>query len=150
MKTTIRPFSTALALAAVALAALALAASSAPGAVTVKYPPEGFPTYEAQLSGGQIKEVTINKRLRTIRVTLTDGRHVLAKYSPHEEPRVVETLKAHHIPVFVLTPAQAAKEKTRGTVHHKIRYIAGGVLIAIIVIVGGVWLYNRRKRAAEA
>jgi LPXTG-motif cell wall-anchored protein len=31
-------------------------------------------------------------------------------------------------------------------VHHKLRYIAGGILIGIIVIVGGVLLFRRRRR----
>jgi ATP-dependent Zn protease len=146
MNTAIRRLLPALTVAPLALAVLALGAGTAAGAV--KYPPESFSEYEAQLKAGQIHEVTINKRLRTVRVTLNDGRHVLAKYAPHEEPRVVQALRAQHVPVSVLTPAQASKEKSKGQVHHKIRYIAGGILIGIIVIVGGVWLYNRRRRAA--
>jgi hypothetical protein len=145
MKSAIRRLLPALALASLALAVLALGAGSAAGAV--KYAPESFSEYEAQLKAGQIHEVTINKRLRTVRVTLADGRHVLAKYAPGEEPRVRSELEAKHVAVAVLNSSQG-KPKSKKPVHHKLRYIAGGILIAIIVIVGGVWLYNRRRRAA--
>jgi ATP-dependent Zn protease len=145
MKSAIRRLVPALTLVSPALAVLALSVGTAAGAV--KYSPESFSEYETQLTGGQIHEVTINKRLRTVRVTLNDGRHVLAKYAPGEEPRVRSELEAKHVAVSVLNSAQA-KPKSTKPVHHKLRYIAGGILIAIVVIVGGVWLYNRRRQAA--
>ena len=61
---------------------------------------------------------------------------------------MISELKKRHVPVTVLTEAQAKKEQSKGKVHHKLRYIAGGIVIAVIVIVGGVLLYNRRKREA--
>src|ERR1035441_2869134 len=51
---------------------------------TIKYTPESFATYQQQLAAGKIKAVTINKRVRSLRLTLTDGSYVLAKYKPHE------------------------------------------------------------------
>jgi hypothetical protein len=114
----------------------------------VGYQSEHFSVFEAQLKAGQISEATINKRLRSVRVTLNDGRHVLTQYAPHEEPKVKAELVARHVPVTVLSPSQAKKEHLKRGVHHKIRYIVGGVVIAIVVIVGGVILYNRRKRTA--
>jgi hypothetical protein len=148
MNPAIRRASPVLTLAALAVALLALAASSALGAVG--YQIEHFSVFEAQLKAGQIHEATINKRLRTVRVVLNDGRHVLAQYAPHEEPKVKAELMARHVPVSVLSPSQAKKEHLKRGVHHKIRYIVGGVVIAIVVIVGGVILYNRRKRAGGA
>jgi hypothetical protein len=133
-----------LALAVLALAVLALAAS--PATAAVGYVHESFPEYEAQLKGGQIREATINKRLRRVRVTLTDGRHMLAQYAPHEEPHVLRELHDHHVSVTVLNTSQAKKEQGKRPVHHKLRYIVGGILIAVVVIVGGVVLYNRRRR----
>jgi hypothetical protein len=83
-------------------------APSSEGAVA--YVHETFPEYESQLGSGAIREVTINKRLRTVRVTLNDGRHVLAQYAPHEEPHVVRELRERHVPVTILTRAQALPE----------------------------------------
>jgi hypothetical protein len=147
MRTAIRRATPRLTLAALASVLLALPAATAHGAVV--YVHEPYPEFESQLSGGQIKEVTINKRLRTLRITLADGRHVLAQYAPHEEPHVRRVLRERHVPVTVLTATEAKKEQGKRPVHHKIRYIVGGVLIAVIVIVGGVVLYNRRRRASS-
>ena len=125
------------------LALLALSASAAHGAVG--YAHESLQQFEAQLKGGQISEATINRRLRSVRVTLTDGRHVRAQYAAGEEPRVRSELEAKHVAVSVLNTGQAKKAHVKKAVHHKLRYIAGGIVIAIVVIVGGVALYNRRK-----
>jgi hypothetical protein len=148
MKTAIRRASPVLVLLPLTLVVLALGAGAATGAVG--YTEESFPEYEAQLKAGQIHEATINKRIRTVRLTLADGRHVKTKYQPHEEPTVLKELKAHHVTVTVLSEKQAKKEQGKRPIHHKLRYIAGGIVIAVIVIVGGVVLYNRRRRAAES
>jgi hypothetical protein len=50
--------------------------------------------------------------------------------------------------VTTLKPAEAAKEASKAPVHHKLRYIAGGILIAVIVIVGAVLLVDRRRKTA--
>jgi hypothetical protein len=129
------------------LLAMSLLPAGAQGAIS--YTKESFKTYEEQLAAGQIQEVTINKRLRSLRVTLTDGRHVVAKYAAHEGPKQRERLEAKHVKVQVLSSsaAKAVAERGKTKVHHKIRYIVGGVVIAVVVIVGGVLFYNRRKRA---
>jgi thioredoxin-like negative regulator of GroEL len=121
-------------------------AASAVGAIN--YQKESYAAYQQQLASGQIQAVTINKRLRSLRVTLKDGRYVLAKYNKHEEPAVAAALTAKHIPVTVLTPTEAVKEEKAQPKHHKLRYIAGGILIVVIVIVGAV-LFISRKRKRE-
>jgi hypothetical protein len=120
----------------------------AAGQGAVSYTRESFQAFEEQLKSSQIREATINKRLRSLRLTLRDGRHVLAQYAPHEEPRVLAELRARSVPVSVLggTKAKPAKK----AVHHKLRYIAGGIVIAVVVVVGAVMLYNRRRRAPAA
>jgi hypothetical protein len=134
----------ALTLALMLLAMLALSASAAHGAVG--YVHESVPEFETQLKRGQIREATINRRLRSLRLTLTDGRHMRAQYAAGEEPRVRSELEAKNVAVSVLNTGQAKKSHVKKAVHHKLRYIAGGIVIAIVVIVGGVALYNRRKQ----
>ncbi len=125
-----------------------LAVASAAGAIA--YQNESFAEYQQQLAGGQIQAVTVNKRVRSVRVTLKDGRYVLAKYKPKEEPAIVAALAAKHVPVTVLTPTEAVKELKAKPVHHKLRYIVGGIVIVVILIVGAVLVVNRnRKRARE-
>jgi len=148
--TTRAPLTARIAVCAASLAcvALLLAASVAAAASTPNYQPESFKTYEQQLAGGQIQAVTVNKKLRSLRITLKDGGYVLAKYGRKEEPKTVAALEAKHVPVTILTPAEAAKQVVKKPVHHKLRYIAGGIIIVVIVIVGAV-LYINRKRQAE-
>ena len=72
----------ALLLAAPAAAAEATATTAAAGTATtggttvVVYKPESYAEYKAQLAASQIRSVTINKRLRSLRITLKDGTHV--------------------------------------------------------------------------
>jgi hypothetical protein len=136
----------ALALACLCCASLLALAPAARGAVS--YEKESLAEYEQQLAGGQISEVTINKFIRSLRITLKDGRHVLATYPKHEEPTVAAKLKSKGVPVTVLTPEVAQREAKSKPVKHKLRYIAGGVLIVVILIVGAVLLVFRRRRLA--
>jgi small-conductance mechanosensitive channel len=124
----------------------------APGALAaedegaINYTQESEAAFQQQLNARKIHSAIINKRLRSVRITLNDGTHVLAKYPKHQEPQTVARLKAHGATVTVLAKKQAEKEagKKKGKKHHKIRYIVGAVLIVVILLVGGVLLYRRR------
>ncbi len=113
---------------------------------TATFTRETFKDYESQLAAGRIKAVTVNKRLRSLRVTLEDASHVLAKYTAHEEASVVSALEAKGVPVTVLEPAAAVREATAKPVHHKLRYIAGGLLALVIALVAAVLLVDRRRK----
>jgi hypothetical protein len=141
-----------IAAAVVCLTCASLLAAAVAGAATiVVYQKESLPTYETQLAGGQVQAVTINKRIRSLRVTLKSGAHVLVKYPPHHEPTYAAALQAKGVPTTVLKPAEAIKEVVKKPVHHKLRYIAAGILILVIVIVGVVLYVDRkRKRAIES
>jgi hypothetical protein len=139
--------------AAVALLALSLALCGLLGGVAmaadegaIVYTHESEAEFAKQLAAKEVKSVIVNKRLRTMRVTLTDGRHVLASYPKHQEPATVARLKAHGATVTILTKQQAAKEAKKGKHHRRIRYIVGGAVILVIVIAAAVLLVNRRRR----
>lgn len=119
-------------------------ASAAEG--TIDYVHESEADFAKQLAGKEVKSVIINKRLRTMRVTLADGRHVLASYPKKQEPQTESRLRARHVTVTVLSKHEAEKEAGPKKAHHKIRYIVGGVVILVIVIAGAVLLVNRRRR----
>jgi ribosomal protein S11 len=134
----------ALSLACVALVSLATAVPS-----QAAFQKESVQEYAKQLAASQIAEATVNKRVRSIHLTLKDGRHVLVKYGKGEEPKFSAELRAKGVPVTVLQPAAAAKEAKKPA-KHKLRYIAGGILVVVVVVVGAVLLIDRRrKRAAE-
>jgi hypothetical protein len=133
-----------------ALLCLALAPAAPAGAAegTVHYVKESLAEYEHQLSSGQITAATINRRVGSVRLTLKGGEHFLVHYGAHEEPKVAAALAAKSVPVTVLKPAEALREAKKVPVKHKLRYIAGGILIAVIIIVGAVLLVDRRRKAA--
>jgi ATP-dependent Zn protease len=139
-----------LSLAAFGLAILLCAVPSpAAEGTAVHFQKESLQEFEKQLAGGQIRSVTVNKRVRSLHLTLKDGRHVLYKYAAHEEPKYVAQLQAKHVPVTTLQPAQAVKEAKKPA-KHKLRYIAGAIIIVVVIVVGAVLLIDRRrKRAAE-
>jgi nitrate reductase gamma subunit len=128
-------------------ALLPAAPSMAAEGTTVRYTKENQQEYEKQLAAGEIQSVTVNKRVRSLHLTLKDGRHMLFKYKAHEAPKYIAALQAKHVPVTILQPAQAAKEAKKPA-KHKLRYIVGGILVAVVVVVGGVLLIDRRRKRA--
>lgn len=134
--------------ACVACAAMLFTGTAAAAEAVIDYVPESYAAYKQQLAGGQIQAVTINKRLRSLRVTLKNGKYVLARYDAHEESKVAAALEAKGITPTVLKPAEALKEAKSKPVHHKLRYIAAAVLVVVVVIVGVVLLVDRRRKLA--
>jgi hypothetical protein len=134
-----------LSLACIGLGLLLAAAPSLAAEGTVHYQKESLPEYEKQLAGGQIQAASFNKKVRSIHLTLNDGRHVLVKYAAGQEPTYVAQLRAKGIAVTFLQPAQAAK-KAKKPVKHKLRYIAGGILVAVVIVVGAVLLIDRKRK----
>lgn len=126
------------------LALLAPFANAAEGGITYEHESEA--AFAKQLTGRQIQSAIINKRVRTVRLTLKDGRHVLAKYPKHHEPQTLAELKAKGATVTVLSKAQAEKA-VHHRAHHKLRYIVGGIAVAVIVVVVvALLVYRRRQR----
>jgi len=123
-------------------------ASAIPAGVAgaVIYKKESLKEYEQQLAGGQIKAVTINKKLRSLRVTLKDGSYVLAQYPRKGSKKVEAALRAKNVPLTVLKPAEAAKEVVKKPVKHKLRYIAGGALVVVIALVVAVVMFDRKRK----
>ncbi len=67
-------------IACIAFACMPASAASAAAEPTIVYVHEAKPAYEAQLQGHQIESVTFNRRIRSMRITLKNGQHVLYRY----------------------------------------------------------------------
>jgi hypothetical protein len=119
-------------------------AAGAEGTVTYRH--ESLQEYEQQLAAGRIRAASINKVLRSLRLTLEDGSHVLAKYDKGEEPKVKHAMQAKGVTVTILSHAQAAKEAKKSP-KHKLRYIAGAIVIVVLIVVGGVLFVDRKRKA---
>jgi len=115
--------------------------------VTPIYIKESQQAYESQLAKGEIAAATFNKKLRSLHIKTKNGTLYLYKYPKKGFPALDTQLKSHHITVTVLKPTEAAKEVKPAK--HKLRYIAGGLLILVILIVGVVLLVNRRRGRDE-
>jgi hypothetical protein len=134
------------------IAGLALALSLALGPLSAAAGAEGTITYrheteaefEQQIAAKKIKNAVINRSLRSVRVTLDDGTYVLGKYPKHQLPQTIARLKAAGATVTVLSKREGERQIPKHK--HKIRYIAGGVLIVLIVIGAVVWVIKRRRQ----
>ena len=120
--------------------AVALAAEGTTG-----YAHESEADFAKQVAKKEVASVTINKRLREIKVTLKDGTRLVTRYPKKRSAQTAAHLQARGVGVTVLSQAEAEKEVGPKKTHHKIRYIVGGVLIVVIVLVGGFLLYRRRR-----
>lgn len=122
------------------MAALALGVLPASaGAAGIHYTHESMSALDAQIAAHQVQTAKFNKKAHTVHVRLNDGRHVLASYPSHNANQLAAQLTAAGAAV-TLPPKPKAKP-----VHHRLRYIAGGILIALIVIVAVVLGLNRRR-----
>jgi ATP-dependent Zn protease len=127
--------------------ALLLLLALAPSQAAALEQNESEASFRQQLANGAIQQATINRLLRRVHLVLKDGQHIYFRYPPHhQEPRVVAELKAKRVPVVIEKSSQAKIEAKAVPRHHKLRYIVGGVLIAVIVIVIAVLLVNRRRQ----
>jgi hypothetical protein len=123
--------------------------ASAEGTPAPSYVDESRQAYEQQLQKGEIASATFNRKVRSLRLTLKNGEHVLYHYLKAGAPPLESALRSKGVPVKILTAAEAKKEVHK---HHRIRlrYIAGGILILVIIVVGIVLLVNvRRRRTAD-
>jgi hypothetical protein len=72
---------------------------------------EGVSVLERQLAAGEVQAATFNKRVRTVRLTLTNlSTYVLVKYGKGEEPKMAALLQAKGVPVTFLSQAEAERE----------------------------------------
>jgi hypothetical protein len=60
---------------------------------------------------------------------------------------VIALARAQGTPVAI---AQVKPKAAAKPVHHKLRYIAGGILVVVIVVVLAVLLIDRRRKLGEA
>jgi hypothetical protein len=142
MSNPIKPLSVAAACAALALFAFA---PTPPAAATViHFQHESYQQLLAQLRNREVHAVVLHPQGYKAHVSLNDGGHMTVTYIPTEEPRLAALVRASGSSFAVATSTHKA-----APVHHKLRYIAGGVLIVVILVVLAVLLIGRRRELAE-
>jgi hypothetical protein len=117
------------------------------GAATIHFEKESLQAYEGQLHHGQVHALTFHTGTGTghLHVSLNNGGHMTVVYPASQQARLVTQAQAANARVKI---AQLQTKKT-AAVHHKLRYIAGGILIIVILVVLVVLLIGRRRAVVD-
>jgi hypothetical protein len=114
-------------------------------ASVVHFQPESLSAFQRQLAAGEIHAVTFNKIPHSMHLSLNDHQHLLVVYPPQQYKAVFAQVTAKGVSVKFVKHAKAAAKPA----HHKLRYIAGGILVLFIVVVLIVLLVGRRRTLLE-
>jgi ATP-dependent Zn protease len=104
---------------------------------------ESYQALLGQINGHQVRSATINRKAHTVKATLDDGSVQRVDYPPAEERTLSDNLRKSGATVKI-----AKKKKAKKAVHHKLRYIAAGI-VGFVVVVGLVLLILRGRRPPE-
>jgi hypothetical protein len=140
--TRLRAFGPAAVLAVCVALALPAAGLAAAEGGTPTYTKESEQAFQAQLGKGEIASAVFNKPVRSLRLTLKDGRHVIYTYPKKGSTKLEETLQAKGIAFEQLKGTGKHKHKSP---KHTRRYIAIAVVV-VLLIAGGAFLLLRRRR----
>jgi hypothetical protein len=127
-------------------AACAVSASAllATPALATRFQPESYAELLAQLHRREIVAVVLHPSGPRAHASARDGQHYTVTYTPAE----VAPLRASAL-AGGSSFAIAVSTHKAGPVHHKLRYIVGGILIVVIVVVLVVLLLGRRRALEE-
>jgi hypothetical protein len=118
---------------------LALAAPASASAAT----PVSYQAILQQVKSGALQRAVINRANRHIEIKFRDATEWIATYPPRAQPLLQRVLRERHVHVIFARRHHPRAKPAK--VHHHLRYIAAGVLGALIVIGGGLVLYSRRR-----
>lgn len=134
---------------AIAVLVLAFPAAANAAAAATSYTKESEQSYAHQLEAGEISEAKINRRDHNVLLTLKNGELVFIHVAKHDSEKIEAALRAKGVKVVVESSEEAKKEVSAKPVHHKIRYIVGGVVVVLLIAGVGYYLYDRKRKADE-
>jgi hypothetical protein len=120
-------------------AALLFGLAAAP-ALATHFEPETYGQLLSQLHRREVVALVLHPQGYKAHASATGGRHFTVAYTPAEQPLLAAAARAGGATFTV----DVSKPKST-VVHHKLRYIAGGILIVVIVVVLVVLLVGRRR-----
>lgn len=127
-----------------AVATLAALTLLAPSALATHFEHESYQALLAQLHKREIVAVVLHPSGPVVHAATRNGKEFTIAYTQAEVAPLRAAAGAGGSSFTIATAKPASK-----TVHHKLRYIAGGVLIVVIVIVLVVLLLGRRRAIEE-
>jgi len=124
------------------LLCLAVAASAA-AATAIHFQRESLQALEKQLHAREVHALVFHPTPAPghIHASLNNGTHMSIVYAGSEQAHLTALAQAEGARVTIAKSTTAKK-----TVHHKLRYIAGGILVAVIIVVAAVLLVDRRRK----
>jgi hypothetical protein len=127
------------------LVCLAMTASAL-AATAIHFQKESLPALEKQLHSHEVHALVFHPTPAPghIHASLNSGAHMSIVYAGSEQAHLVALAQAEGTRVTIAKSTTAKK-----TVHHKLRYIAGGILVAVIIVVAVVLLVDRRRKLRE-
>ncbi|HXB65545.1 MAG TPA: hypothetical protein VNV42_11795 [Solirubrobacteraceae bacterium] len=123
---------------------LALSALLAPPALATHFQSESYAGLLAQLHKREIVAIVLHPSGPVAHASARNGQHFTVAYTQAEVAPLRVAAGAGGSSFAI----SAAQPKSKA-VHHKLRYIAGGVLIVVIVVVLLVLLLGRRRAIEE-
>jgi hypothetical protein len=123
-------------------------AAGALAATAIHFQSESLPALETQIGHHEVHALSFHPGTGTghIHASLNDGRHMTVIYATSEQPQLITKARAEGIRVTI---AKAKPKAAKPAVHHKLRYIAAGILVVVIVVVAAVLLIDRRRKLGE-
>ena len=121
------------------VAALCLPATAAGAETWVSYP-----VLLKQVRSGPLIRAIINPVRGDVEIKFRDLSEWHAFYPANAQPALQRLLFARHIRVLFVKRHHPQVTKP-ATVHHHLRYIAAGVIVALAVIAAGAFIYSRRN-----
>jgi hypothetical protein len=133
------------------VACVCLAVSAPAFGAVIHFQSETLTTLEAQLGHHEVRALSFHPGAAGaatghIHASLKDGRHMTVLYPTSEQAQLIALARTDATRVTI---AKAKPKAVKPAVHHKLRYIAGGILIVVIVVVVAVLLIDRRRKLGE-
>ena len=107
----------------------------------------GYPVLLQQIKSGPLIRAVINRKGGDIEIKFRNLSEWKAFYPAGAQHYLQRLLHARHIRVIFAARHAKAKAKP-APVHHHLRYIAAGLLGALLVAGGAFWLLRRRRAGA--
>jgi hypothetical protein len=124
-----------------AVASLAACPATASAATS-----ESYSTVVTQIKTIPLVHAVINPKGNHVEIKYPNGTEYIAVFPQGGQPALQRLLHERHIKIIFASRHQAKPRPA--PVHHHLRYIAGGILLGAIAVIGGVLLYRRRRNAA--
>ena len=98
-----------------------------------------------QIDTRQVVIAHVNEQTGDIRVTLKNGSEEFVVYPHADHKKLIDALLHHGV-----KPIYTVHKTAKKPVHHVLRYVAAGIVVVLLLIGAGVWVYTRGQRQPPA